>query len=46
VVADLVFSERVAGLSLVARPGAPRHSQNATGDKLETDAAMAVLLLQ
>jgi hypothetical protein len=46
VVADLVFSGHVTGLSLVARPSAPRNSQNATGDKLETDGAMAVLLVE
>jgi hypothetical protein len=28
------------------RPSAPQHSQNATGDKIETDARMAVLLLE
>ncbi len=46
VVSDLLFAGKVAGLSLVARPGAPQHSQNATGDKLETDGAMAVLRLE
>jgi len=46
VVADLVFSGNVKALSLVERPSAPQHSQNATGDKIETDARMAVLLLE
>jgi hypothetical protein len=45
VVSDLVFSGHVKALSLVERPKAPQHSQNATGDKLETDGRMAVLVL-
>ncbi len=45
VVSDLVFTGRVKELSLVERPDAPRHSENATGDKLETDGRMAVLVL-
>ncbi len=45
VAGDLLFAGKVEGLSLVARPAAPKHSQNATGDKLETDGGMAVLLL-
>jgi hypothetical protein len=44
VVSDLLFSGLVKGLSLVARPDVPTESQNATGDKLLTDAKMAVLL--
>ncbi len=46
VVADLAFAGSVRALSLVERPAAPQHSQNATGDKLETDGRMAVLLLE
>jgi len=46
VVADLVFTGNVKALSLVERPAAPEHSQNATGDKIETDGRMAVLLLE
>jgi hypothetical protein len=46
VVSDLLFSGHVAALSLVTRPSAPTNAQNATGDKLETDGAQAVLLLQ
>ncbi len=46
VVNDLVFAGRVAALALVERPAAPRQSMNATGDKLETDGRMAVLLLR
>ncbi len=45
VVSDLVFTGRVKALALVERPDAPRQSQNATGDKLETDGRMAVLVL-
>jgi hypothetical protein len=46
VVNDLLFSGHVKALSLVARPDAPQHSENATGDKLETDGRMAVLALE
>lgn len=46
VVSDLLLTGRVAALSLVARPGAPQHSRNATGDELNTDGAMAVLELR
>jgi hypothetical protein len=46
VVSDLLLTDRVAALALVPRPDAPQHSQNATGDKLETDGAMAVLELR
>jgi hypothetical protein len=46
VAADLLLTGRVRGLSLVARPAAPRQSSNATGDKLETDGAMAVLAIE
>jgi hypothetical protein len=46
VVADLLLTGHVKALSLVARPSAPRQSSNATGDKLITDGAMAVLVLE
>jgi hypothetical protein len=46
VVNDLLFTEMVQSLALVDRPGVPQHSQNATGDSLETDGKMAVLLLR
>jgi hypothetical protein len=46
VTADLLLTGRVRGLSLVARPSAPRESSNATGDKIETDGAMAVLAIE
>jgi hypothetical protein len=46
VVSDLSFAGNVKGLSVVDRPATPRLSRNATGDKLETDGRMAVLLLE
>lgn len=46
VVADLVFAERVAGIALLDRPQVPLHSQNATGDRLETDGRIAAVLLK
>jgi hypothetical protein len=30
----------------VERPDVPKESMNATGDKIETDGAMAVMILQ
>jgi hypothetical protein len=45
VVTDLLFTGRIQGIELVDRPSVPLHSQNATGDNLETDGRMAVLLL-
>jgi hypothetical protein len=44
VVNDLLFTGKVKSLALVGRPDVPRHSRNATGDDIETDAAMAVLV--
>ncbi|HEY2018266.1 MAG TPA: LssY C-terminal domain-containing protein, partial [Bryobacteraceae bacterium] len=46
VVNDLLFTGRVQSLELVDRPAVPQNGQNATGDNLETDAKIAVLLLQ
>lgn len=46
VVTDLVATGRVRSVALVERPAVPKESMNATGDKLETDGQMAVLLLQ
>ncbi|HOK47414.1 MAG TPA: LssY C-terminal domain-containing protein, partial [Bryobacteraceae bacterium] len=46
VVSDLLFAGSVQALSLVERPEVPQLSQNATGDNLETDGRMAVLLLK
>lgn len=45
VVNDLLFTGRVSAFSLVARPDAPKHFQNATGDNLNTNGKMAVLVL-
>jgi hypothetical protein len=44
VVDDLLFTGLVRSLALVNRPDVPTSLANATGDTLETDAAMAVLL--
>lgn len=43
---DLIFTGDVAASGLVGRPAAPRSFQNATGDQLRTDGAIAVLLLK
>jgi LssY C-terminus len=46
VVNDLIFSGHVQGVELVDRPQVPQHGQNATGDSLDTDGRVAVLLLK
>ena len=46
VVNDLLFSGQVRSVALVERPDVPQHGQNATGDNIETDGKMAVLVLQ
>lgn len=46
VVNDLIFSDHVQGVALVDRPNVPQHGQNATGDNLDTDGKIAVLLLK
>ena len=46
VVNDLLFAGRVRSVALVDRPAIPQHGQNATGDSVETDGKMAVLVLQ
>ena len=46
VVNDLIFSGHVAGVELVDRPQVPQHGQNATGDSLDTDGRVAVLMLK
>jgi hypothetical protein len=46
VVNDLIFGGHVRSVALVDRPAVPQHGQNATGDNLETDSKMAVLVLQ
>ena len=43
---DLLFTGRVESVALVERPAVPQRSENATGDVLETDGMMAVLILQ
>ncbi|HTQ56614.1 MAG TPA: LssY C-terminal domain-containing protein [Bryobacteraceae bacterium] len=46
VVNDLLLTGKVRSLAMVERPNVPQHGMNATGDKLETDARMAVLILK
>ena len=46
VVNDLLFTGRVASVALVERSDVPKRGQNATGDVVETDGMMAVLVLQ
>jgi hypothetical protein len=43
---DLLFTGLVQSVALVDRPQVPEHGENATGDSLETDAKIAVLVLQ
>jgi LssY-like putative type I secretion system component LssY len=45
VVNDLLFTGRVRSVALVDRPAVPQHGQNATGDSVETDGKMAILVL-
>jgi hypothetical protein len=46
VITDLVATGRARSVALVDRPAVPKESMNATGDKIETDGAMAVLILR
>jgi hypothetical protein len=46
VVNDLVFTGMVKSIALVDRDGIPQGATNATGDTIETDGRMAVLLFQ
>ncbi len=46
VVLDLIFAGKVQSIALIDRPQVPKHGQNATGDSLETDGAIAVMLLK
>jgi len=46
VVNDLVATGLVEGLALAERPNVPKKSANATGDALETDGQVAILLLK
>jgi LssY C-terminus len=43
---DLIFTGEVAASGLINRPAAPRSFQNATGDQLQTDGAIAVIRLR
>ncbi len=45
VVNDLLFTRQVTAFDLLDRPDVPRKTQNATGDSIETDGRIAVLLL-
>ena len=45
VVNDMILTGHVQALELVDRPNVPQHGQNATGDSLDTDGRVAVLLL-
>jgi hypothetical protein len=42
---DLVFTGRVQSLELIDRPNVPKKAENATGDALETDGRIAVVVL-
>ena len=46
VVNDLRFSGHVEAFDLLDRPAVPRKGRNATGDSLETDGRIAILLLR
>jgi hypothetical protein len=45
VVNDLLFTGKVQSVELIDRPAVPKNSQNATGDALNTDGRIAVLIL-
>jgi hypothetical protein len=46
VVNDLIFTGAIRSIALVERPDIPKNATNATGDSLQTDGGMAVLLFQ
>ncbi len=46
VVNDLLLSGKVLSMAMIDRPNVPQHGRNATGDDLNTDGKMAVLILQ
>jgi hypothetical protein len=46
VVSDLLFTGMIRSIALVERPAIPKNATNATGDALQTDGSMAVLLFQ
>lgn len=43
---DILFTGKVRSVALIQRPDVPRRAQNATGDDIETDGSIAVLLLK
>lgn len=43
---DLLFTHQVKSFAMVDRESVPRNAQNATGDNLETDGKMAVLMFR
>jgi LssY-like putative type I secretion system component LssY len=45
VASDLAFTGRVQAWDLVGRPDVPLDTENATGDRIETDGRLAVLVL-
>jgi hypothetical protein len=45
VVDDLLFTGHVKAFDLMERPGVPRQTRNATGDRIETDGRVAALQL-
>ena len=45
VIEDLVFAHHVKGVQLVDRPQVPVSSSNATGDAIETDGRLAVVMV-
>ena len=46
VVNDLLLTGEVRSMLMADRPSVPQHGENATGDKLDTDGRMAVLILR
>ncbi|MGA2132334.1 MAG: LssY C-terminal domain-containing protein [Bryobacteraceae bacterium] len=46
VVNDLLLTGKVRSMMMVDRPSVPQHGMNATGDQLDTDGKMAVLILR
>jgi hypothetical protein len=45
VVNDLILTGRVEAVEFIDRPEVPQHGQNATGDSVETDGRIAVLVV-
>jgi hypothetical protein len=46
IIDDFVFAEHVKAVGLIPRPEVPKSAQNATGNKIESDGGMAVLVLK